>query len=272
MQQRPVAGAWALLWEQIWLPEGFLGPCSAELQEQLARLLGGFCRELHLQISAGIPAKGVASLIGTTSLRPWPRVDMISTACPGWAWSGHLGPSHKWLQIRPQNKIIIQMDCGSRDGVQEELAFGVFFQIFEAWIVGKPELTFIMCSKKQYKAAAALLLVLVLYLSCLFSSDWLLLLPSFPGAWGARRTPVQLELAKQLEHCCEWHRYPLPRRPDPALLLPGPFWAGVCPCAGGHSGVLRPFPRQQGVHSPPWRWVPAVVWHVPWKTVTLHWQ
>lgn len=35
----------------------------------------------------------------------------------------------------------MQIGHGSSDEVQQELAFGVFCQISEAWTVGKPELT-----------------------------------------------------------------------------------------------------------------------------------
>lgn len=96
-----------------------------------------------------------------------------------------------------------------------------------------------ICSEKQYKAAATLLLGVRFLLPLVL----LLLSPSQLGAWGALRTPVQLEMAELLKRCCE---QPWPRRPDPALLLPDALEQGfVCPGALGCSGALSPFCRQQ---------------------------
>lgn len=158
------------------------------------------------------------------------------------------------------------MDCGSRDRVQEELAFGVFYQIFEAWIVGKPELTLLICSKKQYKAAAALLLVpgvvFLLPIPCRLA----VVVTISPRGLGCSGDPSPAGDGKAAETQL-WVTFAQETRPSSPAARP--LWAGVCPCAGGHSGALSPFLRQQGVHSPPRRWVPAVVWRVPWTGLSL---
>lgn len=88
------------------------------------------------RISAGNPVKLVASLLDTAPLSPWPSTDVSSIAC-----LARLDQVIWALRVSGcRYKVVIQIDRGSRDGVQQELAFGVFCQIFEAWTVGKPEL------------------------------------------------------------------------------------------------------------------------------------